>query len=151
MNELQNSTFVPAYLSADDYENTVRAYERAIQEIKRLDEALSSAEAGRNAMHRAYEQKSNIITEVTSIIQREYDNGELEEGTVMFDELCEWLEIETQVETEVTVTATWNITVRHPKGYDVENDLATHVNLAVDGDDCDIDNDPYPEVEVSAN
>lgn len=127
---------------------TAEVYE---QEVTRLTAERDGLVLRVNNLETLLRRAEDRLSHLTSIVQDEFDKGGWDEDDEFFLALCQYLDIETTVETEVTVTATWNITVRHPRGYDVENELSVDVSLDVDGRDCDIDNDPYPDVEVSAN
>jgi hypothetical protein len=122
-----------------------------LNRIDQLEKDLAKAQGLSEALKSAVDYHVNTINEVKAIVEKEIEKGGWDTEGEFCQELCEALDIDLTEETQVTVTATWNITVRHPRGYDVENELSVDVSLDVDGTDCDIDNDCYPDVEVSAN
>lgn len=147
MNELNNSTFVPAYLSAETYDLTVKAYEEAIQEIKRLDALLTGSNVLKDAFAEDISKKATIISNVTETLQTAWEDGELSDSLV--EDLKSWLELETTEETEIEIVARWSVTVTHPKGMNLADISVDVSDPDLDGDNCEFGWVSHYETEIN--
>lgn len=149
--ELKNSTFVPVVV--DSYTVSAEQYEQAVQEIKRLDGVVTQTKEFLDATRWQMNEFGGKLDAVTKIIQDAFDEGGWDENDKMLQELKEHLEIDlNQTEkTDVTVTATWTVTVTHKKGeFDVsliEADVDAP-DLTTYGDDYEFGYPSFEGVEV---
>jgi hypothetical protein len=127
----------------------------AIQEVKRLDDLLTKANADVHELSGTNEtlgdilrKKNTIISNVTEALQTAWEDDEISDSLV--EDLKSWLELETTEETEIEIVARWYVTVTHPKGMNL-GDISVDINSEpdLDGDNCEFGYVQFQETEVN--
>ena len=152
-NSLVNSKFTPAILRQENWSEAIWHYEMAIQEVKRLDELLTKANAdvhelsGTNeTLGQVIRKKDIIIDKVTETLQDAWENEDITDALV--EDLKSWLDIKTTEETDVIITVKWSVKVTHPKGFDL-SDISVNVDDPdLDGDECEFASIDQYSVEI---
>ena len=117
----------------------------ASDRIAVLEGQLASARYQRDEYIKMYNKVQNFIQ--ASIDRDEWTPEELAEQ--YWTELAEMLDLNLKLERTITVTATWNLTVRGTQKYIGDCDF--DFTIESDGDIEIIDGESYPDVDVNEN
>ena len=121
-------------------------YEDLEAQVKELQSRLKIVETSRDCYLEMYRKASDFVQK--SIDSDDWTDSELQEP--FWTELADLLDLTLNLETEVTVTATWVLTVKAPRGYEFSY---SDFNVGIDADGpVEIESGEYDgEIDVTVN
>lgn len=115
--------------------------------IKEQESRIANLERSRDFYQDLYRKASEFVQK--SIDSDDWNDSELQEP--FWTELADLLDLTLNLETEVTVTATWVLTVKAPRGYEFDyGDF--NVGIDADSSSIEIESGEYDgEIDVTVN
>lgn len=119
-------------------------YEELEAQVKELEGKLRLAEMSRDSYLDMYRKASDFVQK--SIDSDDWQDSELQEP--FWTELADLLDLTLNLETEVTVTAVWTMTVKAPRGHEIDQ---YDFNVSIDAEGpVEIESEDWsPDVDVN--